>query len=31
MTEDQVAYTMLIVFVTAGFAAFSYFADRRKS
>lgn len=30
VSEDQLAAMMLIVIVTAGFAAFAYFADRRK-
>lgn len=30
ITEDQLAAIMLIVIVTGGFAAFSWFADRRK-
>lgn len=30
ITEDQLAAMLLIVVVTAGFAAFSYFADRRS-
>lgn len=31
LTEDQVAAMMLIVIVTGGFAAYAWFADRRKS
>lgn len=30
ITEDQVAYIMLIVFTVGAFAAFAHFADRRK-